>query len=206
MRIKSVGIEYARNPQLTSERANIKMSVWADIEAGDNLHDCLADLWGMVEENVKSQYVPLTARDRITNLQAKKMDPQERARKVAALRKQMDQEYWLGLPSEMPAAVRVRISLGPVGEIVSPRPLDRRTVVCLTFAGDRTFVGRLAPANLDLSADAFVKVTLDEEGTVTEGEMPEPGDDMAVYLCLASGECLIGRVLDQAPAPINKEG
>lgn len=63
MNVKTVSVTYQRKQNLSDyNSATVGVTLWADIDEGDDLHECQTALWAMAKENVKSQLLPLTSK------------------------------------------------------------------------------------------------------------------------------------------------
>lgn len=62
--IKTVSVTYGRKLNLGDyNSANVEISIWAELEDGDNEADVTAALWEMAKNNVKAQALPLKRQD-----------------------------------------------------------------------------------------------------------------------------------------------
>lgn len=60
MKLKTVSVTYERKKNLGDyNSANIGVTLWADLDEGDNEADAMTALWEMAKANVKAQLVPL---------------------------------------------------------------------------------------------------------------------------------------------------
>lgn len=60
MKLKTVSVVYERKKNLGDyNSANIGVTLWADLDEGDNEADAMTALWEMAKANVKAQLVPL---------------------------------------------------------------------------------------------------------------------------------------------------
>jgi hypothetical protein len=69
--IKTVSVTYGRKMNLGDyNSANIEMSIWAELEEGDNEAEVASALWEMAKNNVKAQAIPLKRQDeaRVENI------------------------------------------------------------------------------------------------------------------------------------------
>lgn len=64
MKITTVSVTYGRKLNLGDyNSANIEMSIWAELEEGDNEAEVAGALWEMAKNNVKAQALPLKRND-----------------------------------------------------------------------------------------------------------------------------------------------
>lgn len=83
MKITTLSVTYGRKINLGDyNSANIEMSIWAELEEGDDEAQISAALWEMAKNNVKAQVLPL------------KRDDEARVEKI-----------YLGLPVEVREAI-----------------------------------------------------------------------------------------------------
>lgn len=62
--VKTVSVYYGRKVNLGDfNSANVECTVWADVEAGEDLNQAMHGLWEMAKENVKAQVLPLTSKN-----------------------------------------------------------------------------------------------------------------------------------------------
>lgn len=69
--IKTVSVTYGRKLNLGDyNSANVEISIWAELEDGDNEADVTAALWEMAKNNVKAQALPLVQKNeaRVTEI------------------------------------------------------------------------------------------------------------------------------------------
>lgn len=67
MLLNSVTITYGRKVNLGDyNNANIEVTLGADIELGDDLHEVMQELWTMAKANVRAQVVPLLVKGKET--------------------------------------------------------------------------------------------------------------------------------------------
>lgn len=60
MKLKTVSVTYERKHNLGNyNSANIGVTLWADLDEGENEAEIMTALWEMAKNNVKAQLVPL---------------------------------------------------------------------------------------------------------------------------------------------------
>ncbi len=68
MLLNSVSITYGRKVNLGDyNNANIEVTIGADVELGDDLHEVMQELWTMAKANVRAQVLPLLAKGKETS-------------------------------------------------------------------------------------------------------------------------------------------
>ena len=63
--VKTVSVTYERKFNLGDyNSATIGITVWADVDEDENLHDAMTALWSMAKENVKAEAMPLLQKNK----------------------------------------------------------------------------------------------------------------------------------------------
>lgn len=63
--VKTISVTYERKQNMGDfSSANIGITLWADVEPEQDLHDACNALWQMAKENVKAQLLPLVAKQK----------------------------------------------------------------------------------------------------------------------------------------------
>ncbi len=62
--VKTVSVTYGRKANLGDyNSANVECSIWADVKEDEDLNTAMRDLWSMAKENVRTQLIPLVAKN-----------------------------------------------------------------------------------------------------------------------------------------------